>query len=144
METGEIGIRYKLLDAWGGRISTVKVNLSAKNQVHYWKAGGKRKKLTLPPDAVEKVRNLLQDPALYGFKELEQEAACFEILDGTISDVTYTDGKQVQEVYAGNLWAYQVDPGKWPHTAAVKTMLQSLREILEKAGVPAELLSSWV
>lgn len=137
MENGEIRLQYKLMDAWCQRIYTIRINLTSSQPVHYWRTGRKRKSLTLTPEAVEKIRQLLQDSDLYGFRELESEAQRIEVLDGTISVISYTDGIQVQELYVSNLGTYAVDREKWPHAAAVRTMLLVLKDILEKAGVPA-------
>lgn len=145
MENGEIRLQYKLMDAWCQRIYTIRINLTSSQPVHYWRTGRKRKSLTLTPEAVEKIRQLLQNPDLYGFRELESEAQRIEVLDGTISVISYTDGIQAQELYVSNLGTYAVDREKWPHAAAVRIMLLTLKDILEKAGVPAAFFAEgWV
>lgn len=145
MEQGETGFNYELLDAWGNRIYTIKIKLSAKNQVYYRKTGEKRQGLLLPPEPTEKIRELLQDPSLYGFERLETEAQESLIMDGTISDITYSDGVHIQELYVSNLTNYRIDKQRWPHAAAVRELLLALKDILEQAGVPAAFFAEgWV
>lgn len=137
MKQGEVQFKYELLDAWGSRLYTIKMKLSAKNQVYYRKIGEKRQELLLQPELSEKLRELLQDPSLYGFERLETEAEEFLMMDGTISDITYSDGTLTQELYVCNLSNYRIDQQKWPHAAAVRELLLAVKDILERAGVPA-------
>lgn len=145
MADSEMKFQYQLLDAWGNRLYTIQIKLRGEKRVSYWKIGEKRKQLPLSPEASEQVSQLLQEPAFYGFDRLEQEAQVMGLLDGTISSLTYTDGAHTQGLYVCNLTNYQIDPERGPHAAAVRTLLQALKTILEKAGVPETFFAEgWV